>query len=165
MTVEVVKEIERMIVTELNTSTVTVHSLGPVGPQGPTGPQGPPGVGGVSDGDRGDITVSNSGGTWTIDAGVVTYAKLQNVSSTDTVLGRVSAGAGIVEEITCTAAGRALLDDASAAAQRATLGLGGLAVQSASITNPADGDVIRYSTGASAWVNVPSGDLVDGGNF
>ena len=51
----------------------------------------------------------------------VTYAKIQNVSVTDKVLGRSTAGAGDVEEIACTAAGRALLDDANAAAQRATL--------------------------------------------
>jgi hypothetical protein len=54
----------------------------------------------------------------------VTYDKLQNVSATDRLLGRTSAGAGSVEEISCTAAGRALLDDADAATQRATLGLG-----------------------------------------
>jgi hypothetical protein len=53
----------------------------------------------------------------------ITYSKLQDVSATDKLLGRSSAGAGDVEEITCTAAGRALLDDADAAAQRATLGL------------------------------------------
>jgi len=53
----------------------------------------------------------------------VTYAKIQNVSATDKLLGRSSAGAGDVEEITCTAAGRALLDDADAAAQRTTLGI------------------------------------------
>ena len=54
----------------------------------------------------------------------VTYDKLQNVSATDRLLGRTSAGAGSAEEITCTSAGRALLDDADAATQRATLGLG-----------------------------------------
>jgi hypothetical protein len=53
----------------------------------------------------------------------VTYAKIQNVSATDMLLGRSSAGGGVVEEIACTAAGRALLDDANAAAQRTTLGL------------------------------------------
>ena len=53
----------------------------------------------------------------------VTYAKIQNVSATDRLLGRSSAGSGVVEEITCTAAGRALLDDANATAQIATLGL------------------------------------------
>jgi hypothetical protein len=46
---------------------------------------------------------------------------MQNVSATNKILGRATAGAGVVEEISCTAAGRALLDDADAAAQRGTL--------------------------------------------
>lgn len=40
------------------------------------------------------------------------------LSTNDRLLGRSTAGAGAAEEITCTAAGRALLDDATAAVQR-----------------------------------------------
>lgn len=61
-------------------------------------------TGGVSDGDKGDLTVSGSGATYTIDAGVVTYAKIQNVSATSRILGRITAGAGSVEELTGTQA-------------------------------------------------------------
>lgn len=52
----------------------------------------------------------------------VTYAKIQNVSATDKLLGRSTAGAGDVEEITCTAFGRSILDDVDAAAVRSTIG-------------------------------------------
>jgi hypothetical protein len=54
----------------------------------------------------------------------VTYAKVQNVSATDRLLGRSTAGAGVVEEIPCTAFARTLLNDATATEARATLGLG-----------------------------------------
>ena len=61
-------------------------------------------------------------GTAAFADNAVTYAKLQNTSASNVVLGRSTAGAGDVEEIPLTAAGRALLDDADATAQRATLG-------------------------------------------
>ena len=62
-------------------------------------------------------------GTAAVSGSAITYAKLQDVSATDRLLGRSGAGAGVVEEIACTAAGRALIDDADAATQRTTLGL------------------------------------------
>ena len=56
----------------------------------------------IADGDKGDITVSGSGATWTIDNSAVTYAKIQNISATDRLLGRDTAGAGVIEELTAT---------------------------------------------------------------
>jgi len=53
--------------------------------------------------------------------GAVTYAKIQDVSATDKLLGRSTAGAGDVEEITCTSFARDVLDDADAATARTTL--------------------------------------------
>jgi hypothetical protein len=73
--------------------------------------------------ETGDVTGSGTGRiTTTITPQAVTYDKMQWVSATDRVLGRQSANPGVIEEIVCTAAGRALLDDNSAADQRATLG-------------------------------------------
>ena len=73
--------------------------------------------------ETGDVTGQGTGRIpAVITPQAVTYDKMQYVSATDRLLGRQSAGPGLIEEITCTAAGRAILDDASAADQRTTLG-------------------------------------------
>lgn len=62
--------------------------------------QAPAGVG-VTDGDKGNITVSGGGLTWTIDNGVVTNAMLETVA-TATIKGRTTAATGAVENLTPT---------------------------------------------------------------
>ena len=69
--------------------------------------------GDIDDGDKGDITVSNSGGTFTIDNDVVTFAKMQNVS-TSRLLGRTTSSSGDIEELTASAV-RTLLNVADGA--------------------------------------------------
>ena len=51
----------------------------------------------------GSIGVLNSIATGNISDDAVTYAKIQNVSATNRILGRDSAGAGVIEEITPSA--------------------------------------------------------------
>ena len=65
-----------------------------------------------------DLMLHYTGAAWALFA----PASLLTVSATDRLLGRASSGTGAVEEIACTAAGRALIDDADARAQCATLG-------------------------------------------
>lgn len=123
---------------------------GTPGAQGPPGPQGDAGPPGTSYTDEQaqdavgamlvdtatiDLTytdatpsitaavVAGSIGTTQLTNSNVTYAKIQNVSATDRILGRSSAGAGVVEEIVCTPLARTLLDDTTQAAMQTTLGV------------------------------------------
>ncbi len=120
-------------------------------------------VNGTNTGDQtitltGDVTGTGTGSfAATIASDTVTYDKMQDVTATDLILGRSTAGSGTVEEIACTSAGRALLDDASASAQRTTLGLGTIATQAAnsvaitggSVTGITDVAIADGGTGAS----------------
>jgi hypothetical protein len=115
----------------------------------------------VDDDNYGDITVSGTGTVWSINADTVTYDKMQDTSGTNVLLGRETAGAGTIEEISCTAAGRALLDDADASAQRTTLGLGSLAEQS-TVNNAdwsgTDLEVANGGTGVSTLTGIVKGN-------
>lgn len=111
-------------------------------------------IGGTSSGtNTGDQTITLTGnvtgsGTGsfaaTIANNAVTYAKMQDVSATDRLIGRSSAGAGDPQEITCTATGRSILDDASVSAVRNTL-----QVQGANIGTAGQGDVFSGHSGTN----------------
>ena len=87
--------------------------------------------------------------TTNISVDAVTYERIQNVSTNDVILGRSTAGAGDIEEITCTSAARDFLDDVDATAQRATLGLGDLATATGTWTDGStfSGDSSGTNTG------------------
>lgn len=88
-----------------------------VGRPGPRGPQGERGAG-LTDGDKGDISVSDSGAVLTIDAGAVTLSKMADLA-TSTILGRATAGAGVPEALTALQV-RTLLNVADGATANAT---------------------------------------------
>ncbi len=78
---------------------------------------------GISDGDKGDITVSGSGATFTIDNDVVTDAKLRN-SAAVSVIGRSANSTGDPADIAAAADDRVLARTASSLAfQQLTVGM------------------------------------------
>lgn len=98
---------------------------------------------GVSDGDKGDITVSASGATWTIDNSAVTLAKQADMA-TASVVYRKTAGTGVPEVQTL-------------ATLKTDLGLTG--------TNTGDQTSIVGITGTTAQFNtaLSDGDFATGG--
>jgi hypothetical protein len=91
----------------------------------------------INSGAIGATQLASSGVTTVkIQDGAVTFAKIQDVS-TNTLLGRSTAGIGDVESISCTAAGRAVIGASDAAAQRTALGLGNISLATGTWANGA----------------------------
>lgn len=73
-----------------------------------------------------------------------------SATATDILFGRSSGGAGAGQEIACTAAGRALIDDADAAAQRVTLSLATIS-RGLYVSAPADGTIVMDAKASFAY--------------
>lgn len=135
-----------------------VGATGPTGPTGPTGatgsdatmtgPTGPTGATGATgnsgsglvDGDKGDITVTGTGTIWTVDNDVVTFAKMQNITS-DRLLGRDTASSGDPEEI---ALATSLEWSGSGSIQRSAL-TGDVTASAASNATTIANDAVTYA--------------------
>ena len=121
-------------------------------------------AGGVTDGDKGDITVSASGATWTIDNDVVTLAKLAHMA-TARVVGRTTAGTGSPELLTISGTGSvamttnpqfttptlgaATATSLNAATGTLTLGVQTINLAAGSGTNSAGGSINLSGVGSS----------------
>ncbi len=118
---------------------------------------------GISDGDKGDITVSSSGGTFTIDNDAVTYAKIQNVSATNRILGRDSSGAGVIEEITPANLRTMLNVEDGATADQTKSDIDGLGIAASTAATLATArNIGGVSFNGSANINLPG--VNTGGN-
>ena len=116
----------------------------------------------VSDGDKGDITVSGSGATWTVDNDAITFAKMQNIS-TDRLLGRDTALSGDVEEISLQGT---LEFTASSSIQRAAL-TGDVTASAGSNTTTLDKSAITGKTAVTPATDdyIIISDTSDSGNL
>ena len=87
----------------------------------------------LTDGDKGDITVSGSGASWTIDAAAVTYSKIQNVAA-NSILARSNASAGVIGEVALSASqllGRGSTGDVAAITLGSGLSMSGTTLTAA----------------------------------
>lgn len=100
--------------------------------------------GGIPDGDKGDIVVSSGGTAWTIDTGVIDTTKL---------------GGDI------TTAGKNLLDDATVADQRTTLGLGSLSTLNSVGTTQIDNSSVTIAKLAFDGGSFGYRNKIIGGDF
>jgi hypothetical protein len=102
-----------------------------------------------------DATVA-AGGALTIAADAVTYAKMQNVTATNVVLGRDSSGAGVVEEISASSLRTMINVENGATADQSKSDIDGLAITTVGTLDSGDatGIVSAASTSAAGKVEL-----------
>ena len=111
----------------------------------------------------GDV-VSAADGAQTIAADAVTYAKMQNVSATDRILGRDSSGAGIVEEIAPTALRTMINVEDGATADQTQSEINALGITATGLSGTPNVTVGTVSSGnitTSGYIRGPSSFTID----
>lgn len=111
----------------------------------------PAGGGGVTDGDKGDITVTSSGATWTIDANVVTNAKSAQMA-TNTIKGNNTGGTANATDLTGSQVTALLSNFVGDTGTGGTKGI---------VPAPAIGDSVRFLKGDGTWgIPAGAGDMI-----
>ena len=131
-------------------------------------------TGDLTDGNKNDITVTGSAGTWTIDPGVVTLAKMANMA-TAKVIGRTSSGTGVPELLSISGTGNVAMTASptftgtvTAATIAATTVNGGTLAIGGYIDTSFGGGYINTSAGGDIDTSSSGGNIntyTNGGNI